>query len=49
MWQGKLSDYKGKLPKEALDYVKFLEKVLDAKIIYVGTGPEEHHVVERYW
>ena len=48
-WKGKLSDYGKKLPKEALDYVKFLEKTLGAKIIYVGTGPEEHHVVERYW
>lgn len=49
LWQGRLSDYGTKLPKEALDYVKFLEKTLGAKIIYVGTGPEEHHVVERYW
>ncbi|MES2315396.1 MAG: adenylosuccinate synthase [Patescibacteria group bacterium] len=49
LWQGRLSDYDTKLPKEALDYVKFLEKNLGAKIIYVGTGPEEHHVVERYW
>jgi adenylosuccinate synthase len=49
VWKGKLSSYKGKLPKEALLYVKFLEKTLDAKIIYVGTGPEDHHVVERYW
>ncbi len=48
-WKGKLSDYGMKLPKEALDYVKFLEKILSAPIIYVGTGPEEHHVVERYW
>lgn len=49
LWKGKLSDYGDKLPKEALDYVKYLEKTLGAKIIYVGTGPEEHHVVERYW
>ena len=49
VWKGKLSDYGKKLPKEALDYIKFLEKILGAKIIYVGTGPEEHHVVERYW
>lgn len=49
IWKGKLSDYGKKLPKEALVYVKFLEKTLGAKIIYVGTGPEEHHVVERYW
>ncbi len=49
VWQGKLSDYGKKLPKEALNYIKFLEKTLDAKIIYVGTGPEEHHVIERYW
>ncbi len=48
-WQGKLSDYGNTLPKEALVYIKFLEKTLGAKIIYVGTGPEEHHVVERYW
>lgn len=49
IWKGKLSDYGKKLPKEASNYVKFLEKTLGAKIIYVGTGPEEHHVVERYW
>jgi len=48
-WKGKLSDYSKKLPKEALNYVKFLEKILGVKIIYVGTGPEEHHVIERYW
>ncbi len=48
-WQGSLSDYGTKLPKEALVYVKFLEKTLGAKIIYVGTGPEEHHCIERYW
>lgn len=49
LWKGNLSDYGTKLPKEALTYVKYLEKELNAKIIYVGTGPEEHHVVERYW
>ncbi len=49
VWKGELSDYGKKLPKEALSYVKFLEKTLGSKIIYVGTGPEEHHVVERYW
>lgn len=49
IWKGKLSDYGKKLPMEALNYVKFLEKTLKAKIIYVGTGPEEHHCVERYW
>lgn len=49
IWKGDLSDYGKKLPKEALEYVKFLEKTLGAKIIYVGTGPEEHHVVDRYW
>ncbi|MDP9249662.1 MAG: adenylosuccinate synthase [bacterium] len=49
VWKGNLSDYGNKLPKEAMDYVKFLEKTLGAPIIYVGTGPEEHHVVERYW
>ncbi len=49
VWKGKLSGLGAKLPKEALDYVKFLEKTLGVPIIYVGTGPEEHHVVERYW
>ncbi len=52
VWKGELSDYikaTKKLPKEALNYVKFLEKTLGAKIIYIGTGPEDHHVVERYW
>jgi adenylosuccinate synthase len=49
VWKGNLADYGTKLPKEALTYVKFLEKTLGAKIIYVGTGVEEHHVVERYW
>ena len=49
VWSGKLSDLGAKLPSEALNYVKYLEKTLGAKIIYVGTGPEEHQVVERYW
>ena len=49
VWKGKLSQYGNKLPKEALEYVKFLEKTLGAKIIYVGTGVEEDEVVERYW
>jgi adenylosuccinate synthase len=59
IWRGKLSDYgnkparlnsrSGGLPREAINYIKFLEKTLNAKIIYVGTGPEEHHCVERYW
>ena len=49
VWTGKLSSYGSRLPKEALTYVKYLEKTLGVKIIYVGTGPEEHHVVERYW
>lgn len=49
IWKGKLSDYHNILPKEAINYIKFLEKTLGAKIIYVGTGPKEHHVVERYW
>lgn len=48
-WSGKLSHYEDKLPKEALSYVKFLEKELGAKITYVGIGVEEHHVIERYW
>ena len=51
-WKGELGDHikiNKKLPIEALNYVKFLEKILGAKIIYVGTGPEDHHVVERYW
>ena len=49
IWRGKLSDYGKRLPKEAFSYVKFLEETLGVKIIYVGTGPEEHHVIERYW
>ncbi len=49
VWQGQLSDYGEKLPKEALAYVKYLEQALGVPIIYVGTGPEEHHVIERYW
>lgn len=49
IWKGKLSDYKGGLPKEAVVYIKFLEKILGVKIIYVGTGPEEHHVIECFW
>ncbi len=46
VWKGKLGKT---LPKEALGYIKFLEKTLATKIIYVGTGPEEHDVIERYW
>ncbi len=49
IWKGKLSDQGNRLPKEAINYIKYLEKTLGAKIIYVGTGPEEHHCVERYW
>lgn len=49
LWKGKLSDYGKKLPKEALAYIKYLEKTLNVKIIYIGTGPEEHHCVNRYW
>ena len=49
VWKGRLFDYGQKLPKEALDYIKFFEKTLERKIIYVGIGPEDHHVVERYW
>lgn len=47
-WKGKLTEHK-KLPKEAIDFIKFLEKTFGIPVIYVGTGPEEHHVVERYW
>jgi len=49
VWKGKLSDFGNKLPKEALIYIKFLEKTLGVPIIYIGTGSEEHHCVERYW
>jgi len=49
VWKGKLAQHEGKLPKEAIAYVRFLEKTLGAKIVYVGTGPEDHQVVERYW
>ncbi|MFA5791584.1 MAG: adenylosuccinate synthase [Candidatus Paceibacterota bacterium] len=49
VWKGKLSDYGNKLPKEAINYIKFLEKTFNVPIVYVGTGPEEHHCVERYW
>lgn len=49
VWKGKLSDYGKKLPLEALNYVKFLEKTLGSPVIYVGTGPEDHQVIERYW
>lgn len=49
VWKGKLSSYGNKLPKEAINYIKFLEKSFNVPIIYIGTGPEEHHVVERYW
>ena len=48
-WKGKLAGYSSKLPKEAISYIKFLEKTTKVPIIYVGTGPEEHQVVERYW
>lgn len=48
-WKGSLTSYGNKLPPPAINYIKFLEKTLNVKIIYVGTGPEEHHVVERYW
>ena len=49
VWKGRLFDYGQKLPPEALAYIKFFERTLGRKIIYVGIGPEDHHVVERYW
>ncbi len=49
VWKGKLSDYGNKLPKEAITYIKFLEKTFGVPIIYIGNGPEEHQCVERYW
>lgn len=49
VWKGSLTSYGKKLPKEALNYIKFLEKALNVDIIYVGNGPEEHHVVEKFW
>jgi len=48
-WEGKLSDYSPILPKEAVNYIRYIEQALGVKIIYVGTGPEEHHVMERFW
>ncbi|MCF7833927.1 MAG: adenylosuccinate synthase [Candidatus Pacebacteria bacterium] len=49
IWKGKLSDYDGKLPEEAVKYIQFLEEEIGVPIIRVGTGPEEHHSVEKYW
>ncbi|MFA5750730.1 MAG: adenylosuccinate synthase [Candidatus Paceibacterota bacterium] len=50
IWKGRLSDYeKEVLPKEALEYVKWLEKTLGVPIIHIGTGPLEHHLVKRFW
>jgi adenylosuccinate synthase len=48
-WKGSLTSYGKKLPPEAINYIKYLEKTLNVDIIYVGNGPEEHHVVEKYW
>ncbi|MFA6000247.1 MAG: adenylosuccinate synthetase [Candidatus Paceibacterota bacterium] len=49
VWKGSLTSYGRKLPLEAINYIKYLEKKLNVDIIYVGNGPEEHHVVEKYW
>lgn len=41
-WKKDISDCKKveDLPKEALDYIKYLEEVVDCKIKYVSVGPE---------
>lgn len=36
------------LPKEALDYIKFVEKVCDCPIKYVSVGPEREAYIEMY-
>ncbi|HEU0085995.1 MAG TPA: adenylosuccinate synthetase [Candidatus Paceibacterota bacterium] len=51
-WKGKLSDFENtetRLPPEALAYVKYLEEVLGVPISFIGTGPEEHQVIKRFW
>ena len=36
------------LPKEAIDYIKFVEKVCDCPIKYVSVGPEREAYIEMY-
>lgn len=50
-WKGKgeirgLTDY-DKLPKEAQDYVEFIEKELGVKISIVSTGPAREEIIYR--
>ncbi len=33
------------LPKEAVDYIKYLEDVVDCKIKYVSVGPERDQYI----
>ena len=38
----------GKLPREAQDYVKFLEKELEVPIKIVSTGPKRHEIIDLH-
>ena len=37
-----------KLPKEAQDYVKFIEKEIEVPIKIVSTGPKRHEIIDLH-
>ena len=47
-WRSDISKCRkaSELPKEALDYVKFIEKAVGCKIKYVTVGPERDACIE---
>ena len=47
-WQGDISACRSldELPKEAVDYIKYIEKAVDCKISYVSVGPDREQYIK---
>ncbi len=47
-WQGDISGCRSldELPKEAVDYIKYIEKAVDCKISYVSVGPDREQYIK---
>ena len=47
-WQGDISACRSldELPKEAVDYIKYIEKAVDCKISYVSVGPDREQYIQ---
>ena len=47
-WQGDISSCRKleELPKEAIDYIKYIEKAVDCKISYVSVGPDREQYIK---